>query len=110
MCLHTQHHLDTSLIRSTYIHTQLHHAQWSAWKDSRDYQRVLEAAPPIFNATFTKLNPHNFAITVGLTAEALYRCGASPLACANTLLYGLSLLADNPSKASLPIQFCREGE
>jgi hypothetical protein len=37
----------------------------------------------------------------------MYHLQAPALACANTFLYGLSLLADNPSKQTIPIQFCK---
>lgn len=93
---------------------ELHHIQWRAWKEGegtsgeKDYGRIVETAGAIFNASFMKLNPHNFAITVGLTINAMYHLQHPPLACANTFLYGLSLLADNPSKQSIPIQFCKE--
>jgi hypothetical protein len=33
---------------------------------------------------------------VGLTTEALQHLGADPLVCANTLLYGTSLIRDHP--------------
>lgn len=79
---------------------ELHHVQWRAWKEGRDgkkdYGRILEAAPALFHAAFCRLNPHNYAITVGITVDAMHATGAPPLACATTFLYGLSLLADNP--------------
>lgn len=103
---------------------ELHNIQWLAWKEEgnsqstesshnqeevarKDYARILEAAGSIFNASFVKLNPHNFSITVGITVDAMYHLQAPALACANTFLYGLSLLADNPSKQTIPIQFCK---
>ena len=112
---------------------ELHNIQWRAWKeegsppssstnsssssssisdgrggaDKKDYARILEAAGSIFNASFVKLNPHNFSITVGITVDAMYHLQAPALVCANTFLYGLSLLADNPSKQTIPIQFCQ---
>lgn len=114
---------------------ELHNIQWRAWKEElcsesreqnvvgmesslgrekggahgaagKDYARILEAAGSIFNSAFLKLNPHNFSITVGITVDAMYHTKAPLLACANTFLYGLSLLADNPSKQTIPIQFC----
>lgn len=79
---------------------ELHHVQWRAWKEGRDgnkdYGRILEAAPALFHAGFARMNPHNCAITVGITVDAMQATGAPPLACATTFLYGLSLLADNP--------------
>jgi hypothetical protein len=62
----------------------------------RNYARILEVAPSIFNSAFVKLNPHNFAITVGITVDAMHHTNAPHLVCANTFMYGLSLLADNP--------------
>lgn len=81
---------------------ELHHVQWRAWKGEgqsggdRDYGRILEVAPSLFHAAFARMNPHNCAITVGITVDAMHATGAPPLVCATTFLYGLSLLADNP--------------
>ncbi len=84
---------------------ELHHVQWRVWKEGRDgakdYARILEVAPALFHAGFAKMNPHNAAITVGITVDAMHATGAPPLACATTFLYGLSLLADNPVRLSL---------
>jgi hypothetical protein len=99
---------------------QLHHVQWFAWKDHKDFARILEVAPDIYNeqvrdskamyccyrrlivtllalAQFVKLNPHNFAITVSLTALAMHRTGQEPLKTASTFLYGLHLLSGHVS-------------
>lgn len=89
---------------------QLHHIQWFAWKDHKDYAKMLEPAPLLLNSRFVSLNPNNAAITVGLTTEALYRTRAPPLTVANTFLYGMYLLREEPVRRGSEGQAgCRGG-
>lgn len=75
--------------------TQLHHLQWYAWRDRKDYAAILQPAPLLLNAHFVGMNANNASITVGLITEALAMTGSSALTVANTFLYGMYLLRNS---------------
>lgn len=83
---------------------QLHHLQWYAWRDRKDYAAILQPAPLLLNAHFVGMNANNASITVGLITEALAMTGSPALTVANTFLYGMYLLRN--SRVSRDPEFC----